>query len=96
MGSFCVVVVFQWLEVRGLTELLCAGCVHDFEHYLSSLLRGEFVSFFCFAPMAFLRSRSNALLHVRSSTYIHVDRFAICILDRWVISFDEDSLDELR
>ena len=29
-------------------------------------------------------------------TYIHVDRFAICILDRRVISFNEDSLDELR
>lgn len=29
-------------------------------------------------------------------TYVHVDRFAICILDCRVISFDEDSLDELR
>jgi hypothetical protein len=28
--------------------------------------------------------------------YIHVDRFAICIFNRWVISFNEDSLDELR
>ena len=29
-------------------------------------------------------------------THIHVDRFAISILDRWVISFNEDPLDELR
>jgi hypothetical protein len=35
-----------------LTELLCAGCVHDFEHYLSSLVAEMIVSFLVFAPGA--------------------------------------------
>ena len=32
----------------------------------------------------------------RCFSYIHVDRFAICVLDCWIIALDEDSLDELR
>jgi hypothetical protein len=29
-------------------------------------------------------------------SYIHVDRFAICVFDCWIIALNEDSLDELR
>ena len=63
-----------------LTELLRPSCVHDFEHHLSSLL---------------LRKPLRAMASV-CRTYIDIDRLAIRILDRRIISLYEDSLDELR
>jgi hypothetical protein len=84
---------FFFFFFRELTELLCAGCVHDLEHHLSSLLR-RIVSFH---PV--LRAGVESALRRPAAArcaYIHVDRFAVCILDCWVISFNEDPLDELR
>lgn len=63
-----------------LTELLRPGCVHDLQHHLSSLVLREL-----------LRAKAS-----KCRTYIDIDRLAIRILDRRVISLYEDSLDELR
>lgn len=67
-----------------LTELFCAGCVHDLKHHLSSLF------------LRVSQLRFAEILLGGAIPYIHVDRFAICILDGWVISFNKDALDELR
>jgi len=42
------------------------------------------------------QSRLFQLWERSGFSYIHVDRFAICVFDGWIIALNEDSLDELR